>query len=305
MNKRFSIMIVGGNGFIGQNLARYFIEKGHEVSVFDMKKPECEVPGVVYYEGDFFDDTSIDLITEKQDIVIHALSTINPGNSNVAYMRGYTNDFVQTVRLFDRLVLTKGKLLFLSSAGTIYGKYAGRPFEESDPLCPINHYGGVKLCVETAMRAFNEQQGTKLISCRITNPYGPGQDYSKGVGFIDAVIKSILRDQHLEIWGDGSVVRDFIYIEDVCRMINGLLYYEGDMRSFNISTGVGTSQIEIIRLFEKLGFHINVDCLPRRAVDVMCSIAKNDKIVSVTGIVPRLLEQGIKDYLIHLRMLKT
>ena len=303
MSKKYNVMILGGNGFIGQNLSCYLNSQGYKVSVFDMKKPDRTVPGITYHEGDFFEDTSIDLLTKGQDVIIHALSTINPGNSNTAYMRGYANDFLQTIKLFDRLTRTGGKLLFLSSAGTIYGRYNDRPFEESDPLRPINHYGSIKLCVETAMRAFNEQQKTRFMSCRITNPYGPGQDYLKGVGFVDAVIKSILHRQKLEIWGDGTVVRDYIYIEDVCRVMEALLDYEGDMHTFNISTGIGTSQNEIIRMFEKHGFRIDVDYQPKRTVDVVCSIARNDKIMAATGIAPRSLEQGINDYLKYLGML--
>ena len=303
MNKNCNVMILGGNGFIGQNLSRYLSDAGYRVCVFDVRKPEREDPRVRYLTGDFFEDSSIDVLTEGQDVIIHALSTINPGNSNAMYMRGYTRDFVQTIKLFDRLTHTKGRLIFLSSAGTVYGKYPGRPFDESDPLRPINHYGSVKLCVETAMRAFNEQQGTCFMSCRITNPYGPGQDYLKGVGFIDAVVKSILHRQKLEIWGDGSVVRDYIYIEDVCKVMEALLHYEGDMHTFNISTGVGVSQVEIIRLFEKLGFRADVDYQATRSVDVKCSIARNDKMIAATGIVCRPLEQGIRDYLTYLKML--
>ncbi len=302
MKRSCNVMILGGGGFIGQNLAGYLNRCGYGVSVFDLKAPEDRIDGVRCFEGDFFDDRSLDLLTEGQDVLIHALSTINPGNSNAAFMRGYACDFIQTIKLFERLSRTKGKLLFLSSAGTVYGRYRDKPFEESDPLHPINHYGSVKLCVETAMRAFNEQQGTRFMSCRITNPYGPGQDYRKGVGFIDAVVKSVMNGQTLPVWGDGSVVRDYIYIEDVCRMMEALLGYEGKLQTFNISTGVGTSQNEIIRLFERMGFHVDVDYQPTRTVDAKYNIARNDKIVAATGVTCRSIEQGIGDYLKYLGM---
>ena len=303
MSKSYNVMILGGSGFIGQNLSRHLNDCGHRVSVFDVREPEAAVPGIDYRVGDFFDDRSLDVLTEGRDVVIHALSTINPGNSNVAYLRGYERDFVQTIRLFDRLARTGGRLLFLSSAGTIYGGYSGRPFEESDPLRPINHYGSVKLCVETAMRAFNVQQGPRFMSCRITTPSGPGQDYRKGVGFIDAVVKSVMNRQRLEIWGDGSVVRDYIYIEDVCRAMEALLHYEGGLSTFNISTGVGTSQNEILRMFEALGFPVEVDYQPTRAVDVKASIASSAKLTAATGVTCRSLEAGIRDYLAYLKMI--
>lgn len=297
MKKTSNVMILGGSGFIGQNLARHLVELGYNVSVFDLMLPERPIPGVTYHEGNFFEDEALDVLTEGQDAVVHALSTVNPGNSNRAYLRGYGGDFLQTIKLLDRLSRTEGRLLFLSSAGTVYGKYNERPFREEDPLCPINHYGSIKACVETAMRAFNAQQHTRFISCRISNPYGPGQDYHKGVGFIDAAIKSILNRQPLEIWGDGSVVRDYIYIGDVCRMMEALLNYEGDQFTFNISTGIGTSQNEVIALFEKLGLKPDVRYLSARTVDAKYNIAGNDRVLAATGVKCLTLEEGIVRYM--------
>lgn len=303
MKNNGNVMILGGGGFIGQNLARYLTGKGYVVSVFDMRLPDRAIPGVAYHEGNFFEDSALDVLTEGQDAVIHALSTVNPGNSNQTYLRGYAGDFLHTIKLMDRLASTGGKLLFLSSAGTAYGKYNDRPFREEDPLRPINHYGSIKVCVETAMRAFNEQQHTRFLSCRISNPYGPGQDYMKGVGFIDAVVKSVLNHQTLEVWGDGSVVRDYIYIEDVCCMLEVLLRYEGSLQTFNVSTGIGTSQNDIIRLFEQLGFSVNVNYQSARKVDARCNIANNDKIVKATGVRCHTLREGVEMYLKYLGMM--
>lgn len=304
MKKINNVMILGGNGFIGKNLAGHLMAQGYRVSVFDLKLPDQRIPGVIYHEGNFFEDAALDAVTEGQDAIIHALSTVNPGNSNSSYLRGYGSDFIYTIKLFDRLAKTGGRLLFLSSAGTVYGRYNDRPFREEDPLRPINHYGSVKVCIETAMRAFNEQQHTRFLSCRITNPYGPGQDYQKGVGFIDAAVKSVLNRQPLEIWGDGSVVRDYIYIEDVCRMMEALLRYEGTLQTFNISTGIGTSQKEIIALFEKLGFRPDVRYLNARSVDAQYNIAQNDKVVNATGVTCCSLEDGVTRYLKYLGALQ-
>lgn len=65
---------------------------------------------------------------------------------------------------------------------------------------PINHYGNVKLCIENTIRTFNYQAHTKILIARISNPYGPGQDFNKGVGFIDAAIKKTIRGEKIEIW---------------------------------------------------------------------------------------------------------
>ena len=297
MKKSCKVMILGGNGFIGKNLTRYLTEQGHRVSVFDLCLPEERLPGVIYMEGDFFSPQTPELVSDGQDVVIHALSSVNPGNSNRAYMRGYEGDFLQTVRLFDRACQTGMRVIFLSSAGTVYGSYDGAPFSEDHALFPINHYGSLKVCVESVLRSFNRQQRGRLISCRISNPYGPGQDYRKGVGFIDAAIKHFLAGSTLEIWGDGSVVRDYIYIEDVCKMIEGLLSYEGPEDVFNLSTGIGHSQLEILEMFKRSGRNIRVSFLPARSVDARINIVANDRITAATGVRCRPLEEGIRTYL--------
>ena len=124
----------------------------------------------------------------------------------------------------------------------MHGNQEIQPIVEDALPRPINHYGNVKLCIENTIRTFNYQAHTKILIARISNPYGPGQDFNKGVGFIDAAIKKTIRGEKIEIWGDGNNVRDYIYIDDVCRMLISLFNYQGNYDTFNISSNTGTSQ---------------------------------------------------------------
>ena len=92
-----------------------------------------------------------------------------------------------------------------------------------------------------------------MIIARISNPYGPGQDFNKGVGFIDAALKKTLNHEQIEIWGDGSVVRDYIYIEDVCEMIGSLINYDGNEEVFNVSSNQGISLNDVISKMKEYG----------------------------------------------------
>ncbi|MXQ72989.1 NAD-dependent epimerase/dehydratase family protein [Clostridiaceae bacterium DONG20-135] len=292
-----NILIIGGNGFIGRNLSQYFVNKQEHVYSFDLRYPQRESDQVVYLCGDFFDDETLKTIVEKMDVVIHAVSTINPGNSGEYYMRGYEKDFIQSVKLAELSIKNKFRLIFLSSGGTVYGIQENQPITEQQNPVPINHYGCLKLCIENVMRTMNRQSNGNILIARVANPYGPGQDYHKGVGFIDAAIKKSLHDEVIEIWGDGTTIRDYIHIEDVCDMIYCLSKYEGCEEVFNISSGVGVSQNYLISLLEEYGLKPSVIFKDARSVDIKKVVLNNERILSVCKSFVRPIEIGLKQYI--------
>ena len=295
-----NVLIIGGNGFIGSNLGRSLADRGWKVTSFDIAEPLMPDSRVEYIKGDFFDDNVLSDVIKGKDIIYHALSTVNPGNSNQKYMMGYGRDFIQTVRLFDMLKETDTKLIFLSSGGTVYGVQEKQPIDEDAPTRPINHYGNVKLCIENALRVFDIQAKSKMMIARISNPYGPGQDHNKGVGFIDAVIRKTLAGEPVEVWGDGEIVRDYIYIDDVCTLLGNLAEYEGEETIFNISSAVGTSQNRILEIVKSIDNSVRYEYKPARSVDVRKIILDNSRIMGVSPVTLVGIEEGIRsvyDYL--------
>ncbi|WP_303224038.1 NAD-dependent epimerase/dehydratase family protein, partial [Intestinibacter bartlettii] len=301
--KNMKILVLGGNGFIGKNLCKYISSMGHDVISFDMDYGFRESTKITYVKGDFFQDDDLIPYLKDVDVVFHAISTINPGNSNNKYMQGYTHDFLQSVKLCDLSKQYHFKIIYLSSGGTVYGFQTHMPIDEETLAIPINHYGNLKLCIENTFRTFNKQFNTNVIIARIANPYGPGQDYSKGVGFIDAALKRAIHNQTIEIWGDGTVIRDYIYIDDVCHMLASLIYYEGKESVFNISSNSGVSQNEIIKIIHKMVPDISVKYLPARSVDVPAIILNNTKILSVCKEQCIEIEEGITKYYKYLQNL--
>ena len=294
--KDSKILIIGGSGFIGRNLSAALTDKGALVYSFDKVMPEEKDDRVQYIIGDFFDDDNLDDVLEDKDVVIHAVSTINPGNSNKRYMQGYSRDFVQSVKLCARIIRNQQRMLFLSSGGTVYGNQEIQPItEECSPL-PINHYGNVKLCIENAIRTFNTQLHTKMRIARISNPYGPGQDYTQGVGFVEAALKRAMNHEPVEIWGDGENIRDYVYIEDVCAMLCCLLEYEGEEEVFNISSGEGVSQKMVLEALKSVGLNAEVKYLDRRSVDLPKTILDNRKIKSIYDGKIRSFQEGFRAY---------
>ena len=296
-----SVLIIGGNGFIGSNLSRHLADRGWKVTSFDIVMPPVTDPRVEYVMGDFFDDNVLVNAIKGKEIIYHALSTVNPGNSNEKYMMGYGRDFIQTIKLFDMLKEQNAKLIFLSSGGTVYGVQEEQPIKESASARPINHYGNVKLCIENTLRVFDIQAKSKMMIARISNPYGPGQDHNKGVGFIDAVIRKTLAGEPVEVWGDGEIIRDYIYIEDVCKMLGNLAEYEGEETVFNVSSATGTSQNEIISIVKEIDDSVSCVYKPGRSVDVRKIILDNSKIMSVSPVELMGIKDGIRSVYNYLK----
>lgn len=129
----------------------------------------------------------------------------------ISICKGYGRDFLQTVKLCGLLAEQKANMIFLSSGGTVYGVQESQPIKETALPVPINHYGSLKLCIENVIRTFNTQRHTKMRIARISNPFGPGQDYQKGVGFVDAAVKKMIRGEELR-YGETGKPSGIIFI---------------------------------------------------------------------------------------------
>ncbi len=290
------VLVIGGNGFIGANLCTTFSNYGDKVFSFDIQKPEIRNKGVTYIVGDFFDDVCLENAIEGMDVIIHSLSTVNPGNSNERYMQGYSRDFVQSVKLFSMAIEKKIKVVFISSGGTVYGDQEIQPINENQIPVPINHYGAVKLCIESVIRTFNTQMHSKILIARVSNPYGPGQDYTKGVGFVDASLKKAIHGETIHVWGDGENVRDYIYIDDVCEMIYSLSNYEGSTDVFNVSSNEGISLNKILDVLRGIGLEPKVNYEPSRNVDVRSIVLDNNRILEVYDKKVLTFKEGLCKY---------
>lgn len=295
------VLILGGNGFIGRNLAATLLAHGQEVYSFDLNLPQEPVAGIQYLAGDFFDDYVLEQTIQGMDVIYHAICTMNPGNSNNKYIMGYERDLIQTIKLCDMLKSQSVKMIFLSSGGTVYGRQENLPVTEESLPVPINHYGNLKLCIENAMRVFRYQNQSDFVIARIANPYGPGQDYRKGVGFIDAAIKRAMNGEVIEVWGDGSVVRDYIYISDVCEALAMLGEQEVPYDVVNISSGRGVSQKEILETIRRHYPKMQVEYQAARSVDADKIYLSNARLQTLWNKDMISLEEGIEAYYHYLK----
>jgi UDP-glucose 4-epimerase len=168
------------------------------------------------------------------------------------------------------------KIIFISSGGTVYGTPHYLPIDEQHPTNPLVSYGITKLTIEKYLQMFESLHGIKAITLRVANPYGERQRIETAQGAVGVFLHRALKDTPIEIWGDGSVTRDYIHISDVAEAFLQAINYTGTKRIFNISSGLGISLNELIGLLENvLGKSIVRHYLPARPFDVPVSVLSN------------------------------
>jgi UDP-glucose 4-epimerase len=185
---------------------------------------------------------------------------------------------VATLQLLDAMVSRKvGKIIFISSGGTVYGAPRYIPVDEAHPTEPQVSYGIVKLAIEKYLLMYERLHGIKTAILRVANPFGERQRVETAQGAVGVFLYRALRGLPIEIWGDGSVTRDYVYIGDVAEAFASALTYSGAQSVFNIGSGAGTSLNELIALVEKLLRHpVEKRYFPGRTIDVPVNVLCND-----------------------------
>jgi len=246
--------VLGANGFIGGYLCRELAGSGCRVNAFDRTFDNSLLDGLGdgmrFYTGDIADGSLAEEVISDTDVLFHLACTTTPATSDEDAVYDITSNLAGTVKILSLCVKHKvKKVIFPSSGGTVYGIQPGATVREDFPVQPICSYGVTKLAVEKYLHVFEKKYGLKYIVLRLANPYGPkSRGFSQGV--VTAFIKNILEGTPLNIWGNGEVVRDFVYIDDVVSAFISSVRYEGGERVFNIGSGVGTSINRLIDILE-------------------------------------------------------
>jgi UDP-glucose 4-epimerase len=162
------------------------------------------------------------------------------------------SNVVGTIRLLHHAVENRlQKVIFVSSGGTVYGTPTETPISESHPTDPVCSYGITKLMIEKYLALFQKLHGLDYTVLRLANPFGEGQRVSATQGAIAVFLGKVLQGDPVEIWGDGSVVRDYVYISDV---VDALLLSIAPSKGghvFNIGSGCGHSLNEVLSTIEE------------------------------------------------------
>jgi UDP-glucose 4-epimerase len=230
------------------------------------------------------------------DVVLHLVSTTLPKSSNDDPIFDVQSNLVATLQLLNAMVAKKvRKIVFISSGGTVYGNPAYLPIDENHPTEPKVSYGITKLAIEKYLLMYQQLHGIKANILRVANPFGERQRVETAQGAVGVFLSRAIQNLPLEIWGDGSVTRDYIYVSDVAEAFARAVEYEGSKSIFNISSGVGTSLNDLIRLIEHvLGREVVCNYRQGRSFDVPISVLANSLAQQELGWLPRVpLKEGV------------
>lgn len=280
MNYHKHCLVLGGRGFIGSHLVDALLAERCHVRCFDrpnIKPLENRLLGDTspaanfkLIEGDLGSDSDIASALEGCDVCFHLISTTLPQTSNADPVFDIETNLISTLRLLNRAVQAKvGKIVFVSSGGTVYGAPHKTPIDETHPTNPICSYGIAKLAIEKYLHLFHELHGLDYTILRLANPFGERQRTRANQGAVAVFVGKALRGETIDIWGDGTVVRDYIYIADVVSALLAAMARDDANDVFNIGSGRGLSLNAILDTIESVtGQSTRRNYLPGRAFDV-------------------------------------
>lgn len=268
-------VVLGGSEFIGRHLVKYLAGQGGQASLYcrATDPASAHVEGARLFRGDFVTGEGLKEALEGADHCYHLISTTVPGSSSRDPLLDIETNLKPTVRLLElsRSIGVK-KVIFCSSGGTVYGIPKKVPVDEEQPLWPITPYGIVKAAIEKYLNMYRSLYGLDYGIARLSNPYGEGQR-SKMQGAVKIFAERALRGEEIEIWGDGAVIRDFMYVGDAVRGLAAVAGHKGTNRTFNIGSGEGHSLAELLTRIEKIvGRTIRVKFSQARKFDVPVNV---------------------------------
>jgi UDP-glucose 4-epimerase len=286
MSRRPAI-VFGAGGFIGTNLCRGLAAAGYPVRAFGRRRlfPQA-APEVEWIEGDFANRDAVRRALPRDGVVYHLIHGVLPHAVPAVDLDA------SLAPVFSMLDMCKAagvaRVVFVSSGGTVYGAAEQVPTPETSPLAPMTPYARANVAIEERMVRLHEQSGIETRVLRVTNPYGPYQTADKNQGVIAALISRTLRGERIEIWGDGSVVRDFVYIGDVVAALTLAASDAGASRILNIGSGQGRSLREVIAVVgAALGGAVMIDFKPGRPADVPVSVVAIERAREELGWAPK------------------
>lgn len=302
------VAILGAAGFIGTNLIMALMrDTSNDILAVDEAEKyfskNVRVPNVHLCECRFQVETDYKQLLEGREIIYHLVSTNNPTCSNRNIGKDIADNVLISINILEACVVNQvKKVIFISSGGTVYGDRVVCPIKENAVTNPINTYGIQKLTIEKLFYLYHHMYGLDYSIIRLANPYGPYQRPNGRLGVITTFAYKALRNEALTVFGDGNVIRDYIYIDDAVDGIIRIAGSEVDEKVFNLGSGKGTKINQVINIIRQiLEREVSVEYIAGRSVDAPVNVLDISKYKTTFGVDDFIsLEKGVRltlDYL--------
>jgi UDP-glucose 4-epimerase len=297
-------LITGGAGFIGSNIARLLLERGHEVVVLDdlssgHRDNLAPFPSVRLVEGDVRDREAVDRAMTGCEVVFHLAASVGNTRSIEHPLLDSEINVIGTLTVLEA-ARRHGlrKLVFSSSAG-IFGELKTLPIAEDHAVEPDSPYGASKLGAEKLCLAYAKLYPLECVCLRYFNVYGVNQRYDAYGNVIPIFAHRMLRGLPLTIYGDGEQTRDFVNVRDIAEANYGAAMSRGVSGAFNIASGTRVTINALVTLMiAASGLTPQVEHGPPRKGDVRHSLADISQARARIGFDPKVdLASGLSEYL--------
>lgn len=296
-----SCLLIGGGGFIGSHLIQKITSTGRQVTVLGRKQTPSHLikENVKYVQGSFADLPLIQRLLDSHREVIHLAYASIPNTSFDNPLGDLLENLPPTIQLFSEVVARGNRLILLSSGGTVYGEALKLPITEEHSTRPISPYGVTKLTLEQYAFLYSKTHGMNFTCIRPSNAYGEGQRPFMGQGFVATAMGLSILGKPVPLFGINGNVRDYIHVEDLASGIVEVLDNALPGRCYNLSTGIGYSNCEVLDLLKpivaKFGFQLMIEKWDARPFDVKSNILDASALKNQTNWKPTIsLESGLE-----------
>jgi UDP-glucose 4-epimerase len=295
-------LILGANGFIGSHLVDKLVQQGDTVRAFDRfgDRPINfqENENIEKASGDFLNRGDLSAALEGVDYVFHLVSTTTPATAENDPLIDIETNIRMSVELLEECVSHNiKKVIFASTGGAIYGDIdTAAPINEETNPQPVSPYAIGKLTIEHYLRYFNRKFGLPTLTFRISNPYGQRHSPVNRQGVIPIFLHHIANNEPITVLGDGSMVRDYLYVEDLAALVASS-FKEAKMSLYNLGSGQGVSLNQLIEAIKNVTQReVNIEYLPKPSTFVQEVTLDINRFKNEFGLAPETtLEEGLQE----------
>ena len=251
-------LVLGANGFIGSHLVDSLVQKGCKVRAFDRFKDSKvtfnESKSIELFSGDFLNRSDLQQAIKGMDYVFHFISTTTPISAENDPLIDVDTNIRMSIELLKLCTENKIKrIIYASTGGAIYGEnVTDKPKLESDLPLPVSPYAIGKLTIEHYLRDFRVRHGLDSKVFRISNPYGERQPLYRKQGVIPIFIENICQSKPIIVFGDGSMVRDYVYVKDVANIITQTYNKNCAHNTYNLGFGEGVTLNNLVTIISEV-----------------------------------------------------